>query len=155
MKKILTTLAVSTALLVPAKAQAHLLKPFDSDSHKIVKKEYNHAKYVCVKGWGKPKKHHCAALPWLRGLVKETQPAPPAPSANYWIAKQIRVATIIGSEPGSNPWPNCPDPFHDGASWTDLVRCENHGSWYDSPGYFRCGLQFEPMWERKYGQLCP
>lgn len=75
---------------------------------------------------------------------------------NYWIAKQIRVAEIIGHSSSSDPWPNCPDPIWNGAaSWQDTVNCENGGNWYDSPGYYRCGLQFDPAWERIYGRLCP
>jgi hypothetical protein len=36
------------------------------------------------------------------------------------------------------------------------VACENGGDWLDSPGYYRCGLQFDPMWERHYGRrFCP
>lgn len=42
-----------------------------------------------------------------------------------------------------------------GHSWYDTVGCENGGSWLDSPGFYRCGLQFDPMWERVYGRLCP
>lgn len=80
----------------------------------------------------------------------------PAAQANYWIKKQIRVATIIARHAPSDPWPNCPDPVWNGArSWWVTVWCENRGSWYDSPGYYRCGLQFDPMWERIYGRLCP
>lgn len=76
-----------------------------------------------------------------------------------WRAKQIAAAEKIGQggdAGGTDPWPNCPDPYdHRGASWDDTVACENSGSWLDSPGYFRCGLQFEPRWERVYGRLCP
>ena len=79
-----------------------------------------------------------------------------AHSKRYWIKKQIRVATIIGRHAAKDPWPNCPDPiWNRGATWWDTVRCENRGNWYDSPGYYRCGLQFAPMWERIYGRLCP
>ena len=74
---------------------------------------------------------------------------------DYWIAKQIWVANQIGASSIRDPWPNCPDPYDGGGSWQDTVNCENGGSWYDSPGYYRCGLQFDPMWERKYGRLCP
>lgn len=81
-------------------------------------------------------------------------------SLDYWVQKQIRVATIIGyaalNSGGNDPWPNCPDPIFNGArSWQDTANCENHGNWYDSPGFYRCGLQFDPGWESKYGRLCP
>jgi hypothetical protein len=72
-----------------------------------------------------------------------------------WIAKQIAAAEDIARKSGGDPWPNCPDPFDGGGSWQDTADCENHGSWMDSPGYYRCGLQFDPMWERVYGRLCP
>lgn len=74
---------------------------------------------------------------------------------NYWVQRQIRVANIIGAASSGDPWPNCPDPFDGGGSWQDTVNCENGGNWYDSPGYYRCGLQFDPGWETKYGRLCP
>lgn len=74
--------------------------------------------------------------------------------ATDWAARQIAAATVIGRESGGDPWPNCPDPW-DGGSFTALVSCENGGSWYDSPGYYRCGLQFDPMWEQRFGRLCP
>jgi hypothetical protein len=78
---------------------------------------------------------------------------------SYWINKQIAAAEKIGragDRAGTDPWPNCPDPYdHRGATWWHTVRCENHGRWLDSPGYYRCGLQFDPMWERIYGRLCP
>jgi hypothetical protein len=79
-------------------------------------------------------------------------------SLNYWIKRQIWAATLIGSAShanGGDPWPNCPDPFDGGGGWQDTVNCENHGNWYDSPGFYRCGLQFDPGWEHKYGRLCP
>ena len=74
----------------------------------------------------------------------------------WWIERQIEVATLIARQSARDPWPNCPDPFDgSGASWWDTVRCENSGNWLDSPGYYRCGLQFDPLWERRYGRLCP
>lgn len=78
----------------------------------------------------------------------------PAGGLSYWIGRQIWAANQIGGH-GTDPWPNCPDPFDGGGSWQDTVNCENGGNWYDSPGFYRCGLQFDPMWERKYGRLCP
>lgn len=83
--------------------------------------------------------------------------APPRPTTtlSYWIGRQIYAATVIGRESAGDPWPNCPDPFDGGGSWDATVACENGGDWLDSPGYFRCGLQFEPMWERRFGRLCP
>jgi hypothetical protein len=72
-----------------------------------------------------------------------------------WRARQIAAAEAIGRESAGDPWPNCPDPFDGGGSWDDTVRCENGGSWLDTPGYFRCGLQFLPAWEQRFGRLCP
>lgn len=83
-------------------------------------------------------------------------PAFPAHAIPWYVSKQIRVAELIGHSSQSDPWPNCPDPIWNRASsWQDTVNCENGGSWLDSPGYYRCGLQFDPGWERKYGRLCP
>jgi hypothetical protein len=62
---------------------------------------------------------------------------------------------VIARESGGDPWPMCPDPFDGGGSWNDTVACENSGNWYDSAGYYRCGLQFDPIWERRFGRLCP
>jgi hypothetical protein len=72
-----------------------------------------------------------------------------------WRARQIAAAEVIGRESTGDPWPNCPDPFDGGGSWDDTVQCENGGSWLDTPGFYRCGLQFDPMWERRFGRLCP
>lgn len=74
----------------------------------------------------------------------------------WYVTAQIRAATIIGRESRGDPWPNCPDPFDGGGhTWADTVNCENGGSWRDSPGFYRCGLQFHPDWERRFGRLCP
>jgi hypothetical protein len=90
----------------------------------------------------------------------------------WWVRRQIEVATILGKDgdaQGTDPWPNCPDPYDHhkhGHTWRDTLKCENRAyaeiygvwnpkAWLDSPGYFRCGLQFEPRWEHRYGKLCP
>jgi len=80
---------------------------------------------------------------------------PPAPKTAWYVTKQIWAANILGRESAGDPWPNCPDPYDGGGSWQDTVNCENGGSWLDSPGYYRCGLQFDPGWERRFGRLCP
>lgn len=81
---------------------------------------------------------------------------PSVPPTTGWRAKQIAAAETIAQESAGDPWPNCSDPYDgSGASWDDTVNCENGGDWLDSPGYFRCGLQFEPMWEARFGRLCP
>ena len=87
----------------------------------------------------------------------------------FWAARQIEVAEKIGADARRrglpSPWPRCPDPYDlKGHSWWDTVKCENRAYWerfrdgrvwLDPPGYYRCGLQFDPMWERKFGRLCP
>jgi hypothetical protein len=79
-----------------------------------------------------------------------------APTVDAWRARQIAAAETIAQESGGDPWPNCPDPYDgSGATWDMTVACENSGDWLDSPGYYRCGLQFDPMWERRFGRLCP
>jgi hypothetical protein len=98
------------------------------------------------------RKAHPAAVPWLRGVVSRKQ----VRSVSYWAALQIHYATLIARSSSKDPWPNCPDPFDGRGSWFDTVSCENHGNWLDSPGYYRCGLQFDPGWERHYGRkFCP
>jgi hypothetical protein len=94
---------------------------------------------------------------WVRVVGRELAETRLAlrPPVTDWVARQIAAATVIGRESGGDPWPNCPDPFDGGGSWWDTVQCENGGSWLDSPGYFRCGLQFDPGWERRFGRLCP
>jgi len=91
----------------------------------------------------------------LMRLHRKSQPHHSSSKTPWYVSKQIRVANIIGAQSAGDPWPNCPDPFDGGGSWYATVGCENGGSWLDSPGYYRCGLQFDPMWERKYGKLCP
>lgn len=95
----------------------------------------------------------------LRAQLVVRHTAAVAPPATDWVAKQIAAAEVLGREgdaAGTDPWPNCPDPYdHGGASWQDTVNCENGGDWMDSPGYYRCGLQFAPQWEARFGRLCP
>lgn len=113
--------------------------------------------------------HSCAFARWTGRLwmhrarvhrvkFKNYLKAHPVHDLQYWINKQISAANSIGAAShanGGDPWPNCPDPFDGSGSWQDTVNCENTGNWYDSPGYFRCGLQFKPSWETVYGRLCP
>jgi hypothetical protein len=73
-----------------------------------------------------------------------------------WPEIQMHYASLIAQSSGGDPWPNCPDPYDGRGSWSDTVNCENQGNWYDSPGYYRCGLQFDPGWEVKYHRkFCP
>jgi hypothetical protein len=102
---------------------------------------------------------HRKQMAWTRRELRETltklRARAAVASTSYWINKQIMAAEAIARSSGGDPWPNCPDPHDGGGSWQDTVNCENSGNWYDSPGYFRCGLQFEPRWETVYGRLCP
>jgi len=110
---------------------------------------------------GRPSKVARSDLRWYRAALKWHQElyarykAKLVPKIDYWVAKQIRVAEMIGRSARKDPWPNCPDPYDGSGSWSDTVNCENGGNWYDSAGYYRCGLQFDPMWEIRYGPLCP
>lgn len=130
-----------------------------------------HARYVCRRGGGAHRLWACrAATGWLLREWRETRAAlvPPAVGIEVWKQKQIWAAEQIGRAAdlaGTDPWPNCPDPYdHRGHSWHDTVTCENRGFWerygddrvwLDPPGYYRCGLQFKPSWEEKFGRLCP
>lgn len=149
-------MAVVAFFLLAGSANADLVRHFHHGkiTHANAERNLNHALYVCARGSGKPKREQCKAIPWLRSVVERTAPAPPPAPVTDWVSKQIAAATVIASESDGDPWPNCSDPF-DGGSWTSLVNCENSGSWYDSPGYYRCGLQFDPSWERRFGPLCP
>lgn len=128
------------ALVLAPTTQAHL--PFKGNKQANLK----HTRYVCNHGKNATKRWHCKATVWLeRELVQK------------WALIQIRFATYIAKDAEIDPWPNCPDPyFQPGSTWHDTVNCENGGNWLDSPGYFRCGLQFEPRWEEYYNvRFCP
>ena len=80
----------------------------------------------------------------------------PSRCTPWYITAQIRAGNILGSESAGDPWPNCPDPYDgSGSSWQGTVACENGGQWTDTPGFYRCGLQFHPAWENRFGRLCP
>lgn len=96
------------------------------------------------------------AIRWLSTVAQKQRAQPVTVGVNYWVAKQIAAAEVLAREAGADPWPNCPDPYDgSGGSWSSTVACENSGSWLDSPGFYRCGLQFDPIWERRFGRLCP
>lgn len=112
---------------------------------------------IDVQGWHARAVRNRRAINRLRSELRDAskRTLSSVTSTGYWVARQISVANIIGAQSAGDPWPNCPDPFDGQGSWQDTVDCENNGSWLDSPGFYRCGLQFDPMWERRYGQLCP
>jgi hypothetical protein len=115
-----------------------------------------HARYVANNGAQANQRWHRIAVRWLAEELLETRRAL-RPPVTDWAAIQMRYGDRLAADSVGDPWPSCPDP-HDGsgASWYDTVKCENNGSWLDSPGYYRCGLQFDPMWERVYGRrFCP
>jgi hypothetical protein len=153
-------LLILVMLVIAPTAQAHLPYKPKNDSTKArltaQTKNLAHARYVCKNGAGAHKRWACSAQHWLNKERNKTVAKLTVVSTNYWIAKQIRVATLIGNAAEVDPWPNCSDPIWDGAkNWQVTVNCENLGNWMDSPGFYRCGLQFHPNWERKYGRLCP
>lgn len=139
---------------VPDKPGASLLEQREASQAENLK----HARYVARHGAGRNQVWHRKAARWLERELAETR-ALRRPRIPWYVTKQIAVAEKLGAtgdREETDPWPNCPDPYdHAGHSWTDTVNCENGGSWLDSPGYYRCGLQFDPMWERQYGRLCP
>ena len=164
---------VVVALLVAADSSGHLVykapkDPTRAQLHATQAKNLYHARYVCKRGAGQHRRWACrAATGWLLKEWRQTAP-PVVEGIDSWARKQIAVAEKIGrggDAGGTDPWPNCPDPYdHAGHSWFDTVKCENtrywqlfrdQRVWLDPPGYYRCGLQFDPMWERKYGRLCP
>jgi hypothetical protein len=152
--------------LAPEIAQAHLVTVAPKPSRSLLenraarqRENLAHARYVCAHGARANQRWHCKAKVWIDRELNETMNAmrPTATPYSSWVAIQIHYATLIAQSSSGDPWPNCADPYDgSGASWTDTVGCENNGNWYDSPGYYRCGLQFDPMWERHYGRrFCP
>jgi hypothetical protein len=172
--RLMTALIVITAiaLVFALRSDGHLVvKPVDRSReaiHLSQTENLYHARYVCRRGGGQHRAWACkAATGWLLREWRETAP-PRLPSISEWARKQMRVAELIGRQgdrDNTDPWPNCNDPYdHRGHSWWDTVKCENtafwqiYGDervWLDPPGFYRCGLQFDPMWEREYGRLCP
>lgn len=175
MKVVLVVLVVALAAFAFAiRGDAHLVRLPDYPKKSVLEnrlasqqENLYHARYVCRRGAGANRRWHCeAATGWLLREYRQTQKR----LRPWWIARQIEVAEILGKDGDAqqtDPWPNCPDPYdHAGHSWYDTVACENRAysekwgptdprTWRDSPGYFRCGLQFEPRWEDRYGRLCP
>ncbi len=165
MRLLFALLLMVAALVVlaftPKWAFAHLVRVPDRPARSALEnreasqaENQRHALYVARHGAGRNQRWHRLAAVWVSRELAETRRAlnPPAD----WAAIQIHYATLIARGAGSDPWPNCPDPYFNGASWQDTVNCENNGNWLDSPGYYRCGLQFDPMWERHYGRrFCP
>jgi len=164
---VIAVVAASAAFAVPT-ANGHLVTQskkgdslravYDSQTANI-----KHSRYVCNNGKFRldNTKWHCLAFRWLKRERNEVwRKLNPAPTVFGWAAIQIKYATIIAQaalrEGSPDPWPNCPDPYFNGASWQATVNCENGGNWLDSPGYYRCGLQFDPGWESHFGvRFCP
>lgn len=153
-------LLVAAALVTTGTAQAHLVQNCSKvQSSKVRQCQENnlaHAKGA-VKFLEKVHKTSIYDYRWHKKAVKWiTKEIPPVYTVSYWAGIQIHYATLIGRGATLDPWPSCPDPIFGGGSWYDTVNCENSGNWYDSPGYYRCGLQFDPGWETHYGRkFCP
>ncbi|MFL5864690.1 MAG: hypothetical protein ACJ780_28670 [Solirubrobacteraceae bacterium] len=153
--------AVGIACLIcAAPATAHLPYTPKCKSLECIERSQQrnlaHAEYVAHHGAHAHRRWAKRAVVWLTRELGQTWARlhPPAPRVVSWVERQMYAAAVIARESGSDPWPSCPDPW-DGGSFSSLVACENGGSWYDSPGYYRCGLQFDPIWERRFGRLCP
>lgn len=159
--RICTALVLLVAALAASPAQAHLERVFPAKANakrtlSIAKVNYGHVAYVCKRGTGKVKARHCRGMSWLARVIADREQQVLIQTVGYWASVQIHYATLIAQSAGKDPWPNCPDPYFGGGSWYDTVACENRGSWLDSPGYYRCGLQFDPGWELYYGRkFCP
>jgi hypothetical protein len=171
MKKAASILAL--VLLWAAPAQSHLLTRSDETKQLKTRERSQETNLAHAAGTTRLcerlKEHnaecrwHRRAVIWLSRELNQTRAAMASraravsSSIGYWISRQISAAERIAEVSGGDPWPNCPDPYDgSGASWYDTVRCENSGSWMDSPGYYRCGIQADPAWERRFGYLfCP
>lgn len=121
-----------------------------------------HTNRVLEKKCLRPFTGHASRATWIKRHLASHRRARGtcAPAVPWYVSKQIWAGNILGSEAKKagalSPWPNCPDPWDGGgASWQDTVNCENSGNWLDSPGPYRCGLQFAPSWESRFGRLCP
>jgi hypothetical protein len=157
--------AVGIACLIcAAPATAHLpYKPACKSLDCIERSQQRnlaHAEYVARHGAHAHRRWARKAVVWLTRELGQTWAwlHPPRATSTFgvgsWVERQIYAATVIARESSGDPWPSCADPW-DGGSFETLVACENGGSWYDSPGPYRCGLQFDPIWERRFGRLCP
>lgn len=157
MKYVFAFIAVSfLAVVFATVASAHLVaKPAnDSLDARIASQKENlaHVKYVARHGKGEVRKWHRKWVPILERELDESL----AKKQPNWAALQIWLAEKIGPL-HDDAWPNCPDPFDSPRyTWVNTVNCENEGNWLDSPGFYRCGLQFDPAWEVKYRiRVCP
>lgn len=163
---LLLGIVVAVAIFVLAEtSSAHLVKLPDQPKrsvleNRLAQQEENvaHCRYVARHGAGRNRDWHQSCFVWVSAEARETRSIlfPPTP---WYIAAQIRAANHLAANSALDPWPNCPDPGPrdnqgPGHSWHDTVSCENGGQWTDSPGFYRCGLQFDPMWENVYGRLC-
>jgi len=156
-------LTIILTVWLAAPARGHLLRYPDHPKRSVLEnreqsqvKNLKHCRYVARNGLGPHVRWHRLCVRWLTEELLETRRAL-RPPVTDWAAIQMHYGRRLAVASNGDPWPNCPDP-HDGsgASWQATVNCENNGSWLDSPGYYRCGLQFDPMWERHYGRkFCP
>lgn len=155
--------ALVVLALTPQWAFGHLVRVPDHPNRSLLEnrqasqlENLAHARYVARHGARANRRWHRLAIGWLTREHRETLEQLALRARPDWAAIQIHYATLIARGASIDPWPNCPDPYFNGASWHDTVACENGGSWLDSPGYYRCGLQFDPMWEEHFGRrFCP
>ncbi len=174
---VLIAIAALALMLQIATADAHLIPYKASPSRSALENReraqhlnLHHAAYVCREGRGQHRRWGCWAAShkirangqgWLRREWRETANRL-RPPTNTVVARMIAAAEQIKREsPGSDPWPNCPDPYDGGGfSWQDTKDCESPGySWSeDPPGYFCGPLQVDPQWWqhviRRYGVPC-
>jgi hypothetical protein len=176
MGKLALLFLLGLLLWLTSPADAHLVRLPDPPRESVLQNRLKqqrenlyHSRYVCRYGGAENRRWHCAATLWIGREYRETK-ARLEPKQAWWVSKQIAIAEKIGQggdAGGTDPWPNCPDPYdHAGYSWSDTLSCESptlyarYGpndprAWLDPVGFYRCGLQFDPSWERKYGRLCP
>jgi hypothetical protein len=156
----ITSIAL-VATIAPSISEAHLVKKAKNKtlSERLNTQEENlsHSKYVAKRGAGANRIWHSAAVRWVGREYRESLAKRVTTTLEYWINKQIAAATHLAKNSSLDPWPNCSDPYWNGGTWQDTVNCENSGNWLDTNYYdfYRCGLQFHPMWEKVYGRLCP
>jgi hypothetical protein len=155
-------LALSVLLIVAAATSNATARPPQHKQTRTTSFIAQHTNTVLEKKCLRPFRSPATRAVWIQRhrAAHRRKPGTCTPATPWYVSKQIWAGNILGREAkeagARSPWPNCPDPWDGGGhSWQDTVNCENNGNWLDSPGPYRCGLQFAPSWERRFGRLCP
>jgi hypothetical protein len=84
--------------------------------------------------------HATGIVKWIGNHARFTQYSPQIGKKHHW-QEAVRFWNGIANE----AWAEMhPAPVVSVGGWQSTVNCENSGRWYDTPGYFMYGLQFDP-----------